>query len=797
MLKNYFRIAWRNLWKNKTFSIINIWGLTIGIVCAALIFLWIEYQYKTNSSFSNVDNIYILKNNQQYGNDVVTFSSTSGPTGPGIQQEIPGFENVSRTLDNGGVFGVGEKFLSYSGLYADSNFFSIFSFPVVQQASDFSLADPTHIAISSKMAKAFFSNENPLGKTISLNKKDLFTIKMTYDFPDENITLKPDFVFSLKKGYQDSSFTQSWSQWGQCGMRTYASLKENVQLDKINEQLRPFIKSKSENKVSHEVFLYPMTKLAIYNSFKNGVEQPKEGRIKYIRLFGMIAIIILVIACINFMNLSTARSEKRAKEIGLKKVVGATRPQIIRQFLFESILTALGAVILAILLLYIAVPLFGRMLELPLSFTILNPMHIAGLLLIGVLCGLLAGSYPSIYLSSFNPMNALKKQRASGRLDTAALVRKGLVVVQFAVAIILIVAIIVIYGQINHARNRDLGYDLNNVVSVRVSEQVTNKFAVVRQQLLKDGIASNVSFSTSSILGIYNNGGGFSWAGKDDTQDPLISFVGVDENFFPLMNMPLAEGRNFNSPVENEGPNIIINDALAKLMDKEGKAGAKIFRGDGDNYTIAGITKPFLFNDLYAADQPVLFFAMSPQQGINWGGSMYVKLSGKGSIKTNLEKMESALKQLDPSLPFNYQFLNEQYDALFKGTKFIGNLALIFGILAIFISCMGLFGLSAYMAEQRTREVGVRKVLGASMSGITTLLSKDFLKLVSISIVIAIPVAWYYMNDWLQSFEYRMTLGWWIFLFAALLALAIALITVSFQAIKAARTNPIKSLRAE
>ncbi len=797
MIKNYFKVAWRNLWKNKTFSIINIWGLTIGIVCAALIFLWIEYQYKTNSSFNKADNIYILKNNQQYGNDIVTFSSTSGPTGPGIQQEIPGFENVSRTLDNSGVFGVGEKFLSYGGLYADSNFFSIFSFPVRQQAPDFSLADPTHIAISSNMARSFFNNENPIGKTISLNKKDLFTIKMTYDFPDENITLKPHFVFSLKKGYQDSSFAQSWSQWGQCGMRTYASLKDNVQLEKINEQLQPFIKSKSENKVSHEVFLYPLMKLAIYNSFKNGVEQPREGRIKYIRLFGAIAIIILVIACINFMNLSTARSERRAKEIGLKKVVGATRPQLIRQFLFESILTALGAVVLAILLLYISVPLFGRMLDIPLSFTLLDPLHVAGLFSIGLFCGLLAGSYPSLYLSSFNPMNALKKQRASGRLDTAAFIRKGLVVTQFSVAIILIIAIIVIYGQINHARNRDLGYDLDKVVSVRVSEQIANKYNVVRQQLISNDIASNISFSTSSILGIYNNGGGYSWAGKDDAQDPLISFVGIDENFFPTMNMPLAEGRNFTSPLENEGANVIINDALAKLMGKEGKAGGKIYRGDSENYTIAGITQPFLFNDLYAADQPVLFFAIPPQQSLKWGGSMYVKLSSKENIKTSLEKMESTLKQLDSGLPFSYQFLNEQYDALFKGTKFIGNLALIFGILAIFISCMGLFGLSAYMAEQRTREVGVRKVLGASMSGITTLLSKDFLKLVSISIVIAIPVAWYYMTDWLQSFEYRITLGWWIFLFAALLALAIALLTVSFQAIKAARTNPVKSLRSE
>lgn len=789
------KTVWRNLWRHKTFSLINILGLTVGVVSAALIFLWIDYSYDTNKAFSDAENIYVVKNNQRYGDDVMTFSSTSGPMGPALSQEIPGFKEVARTLQLGGVFGVGEKFISGSGIYADSSFFDIFSFPVVSRSTDFSPASTTDIAISSRMATTFFNDEIAIGKTISFNKKDLFTVKMIYDFPGDNITVKPDFVVSMNKAFQDTMFAKSWSHWGQCGMVTYASLKENVSTDKINQLLKPFVKEKSGQQVNHEVFLYPVLKLAVYNSFKNGIEQPTEGTIKYIRLFGWIAVIILVIACINFMNLSTARSERRAKEIGLKKVVGATRNQIIGQFLLESIFISFVAIVLAVSLLYIVTPAFGRMLGIELRFNVFDGFHAGGLILIGLFCGLLAGSYPSLYLSSFNPITAIKKQFIRYRTDSATILRKVLVVVQFSVAVVLIVAVFVIYGQINHARNRDLGYDLTNVISLSISDQLVGKLDILRQELTSKNVAEEVSISTSSILGVYSNGGGFSWKGKDDAQNPLISFVGTNAHFLPTMDLSLAAGRNFSDNVEAEANNVIINDALAKLMGAEGKVGGILRRGD-EVQNIIGITQPFVFNDLYGPEQPLMFFTMPASQVSAWGGKIFIKLS-PGDISSKINSVEAVTKTLDASLPFNYMFLNEQYDAMFKGTRFIGDLALLFGALAIFISCMGLFGLSAFMAEQRIREVGIRKVMGASVSGITTLLSKEFLKLVGIAIIIAIPIAWYYMNGWLQAYEYRIALDWWIFLLAGLFAIVIALVTVSFQAIRAAIANPIKALRSE
>ncbi len=795
MIRNYSKIAWRNLIREKGFSALNILGLTIGIVCSSLIFLWIQYKYETNRYFEDHEQVYIVKNNQQYGDDIMTFSSTSGPLAAAMYREVPGFDAVARVLDHGGVLGVGDTFLSRSGLYADSSFFDILSYPTVSESTDYSAGNPNQIALSSELAKTLFKDSNPIDQVVSFNKKDLFTVKKVYDFPDENITIKPGFIISMNKAFQDSSFVRSWSGWGQCGIRTYAKLEEQASLATVNQKLKPLVKEKSGQSVSHEVFLYPITRLSVYNSFKNGVEQPGEGNIKYIRLFGMIGVIILIIACINFMNLSTARSERRAKEIGLKKVVGASRPQIMGQFMLESILTAMLALVLAILVLYIAVPLFGRMLEMDLSFRLFTPATFGGLLAIGLFCGILAGSYPSIYLSSFNPLNALKKKRKSSRIDGAGFIRKGLVITQFSVAIVLMVCVAVIYSQINHARNRDLGYDLNMVMSISTSGQLIYKLDALKQELKSKGVVTDVAIATSSILGVYSNGGGFSWPGKDDSQDPLISFMGVDAAVLPLLDLELAGGRNFKDASEN-GNNIIVNDAFARLMGEEGKVGKSIFRGN-ENYNIIGITRPFVYNDLYGADQPLMFFSMSPEQISAWGGSIYVKLAPGAEISDRLKQLETVVKSYDSSLPFSYNFLDEQYDAMFKGTRFTGKLAMLFGVLATFISCLGLFGLSAYTAASRIKEIGVRKVLGAGLTNLSLLLSIDFLRLVAISFVIAAPVAWYLMTQWLKDFHYRVEMKWWLFALIGLLSIGIAIITVSFQAVKAALANPVKSLRSE
>lgn len=798
MIKNYFKTAWRNMKRTLSFSFINIFGLAIGIVCAALIFLWAEYQFAYNRQLPGSNDIYLVKNNQFYGKDIMTMNATCGPLAGAMYNEIPGFNKVVRTLDAGGIFSVADKFLSQGGIYADSSFFDLFQYPVVQKLPDFSLSNPGQIAISAKMAKAFFKENDALGKAITFNKKDIFTIGLIYDIPSRNMAMQPTFVIPMNKPMADTSFAKNWSYWGNCGIRTYATLQPNVPVHTTNQQLKNFILKKSGNDVHHEVFLFPYTELGLYNSFKNGANDPSNGKIKYVKMFITIAFIILLIACINFMNLSTARSEKRAKEIGLKKVVGATRTQLMGQFMLESILMAMLAVVLAIVVLVITVPLFGRLVDIPLKLDLLNPVHFFSILAIGLLCGLVAGSYPCIYLSSFNPISAIKKQ-FSKKQDGAGFIRKALVVIQFSVSVMLIVATIVIYSQVKHAQHRDLGYDKEKIIQISTSDELIKNFNALRQQLLQDGQVQEVAMANSSMFSMYSNGGGFRWTGGEGKQDALITFLLVTPEYLKLMNIGLAEGRNFYNNIKSDSGNILINHEMAQLMGKEGHAGKMIYRGDGneDALHIIGVTRPFLANDIYGNSPPTIIYPEKPENIAQWGGSIFIKLSKTTDLPAQLKRIESGVKKIDGSFPFEARFLDDDFNNLFKGEQFIGTLALLFGSLAILISCLGLFGLSAYMTGQRTKEIGVRKVLGASVSGISALLSRDFLKLVCLSLLIALPAAWYVMYSWLQNYTYRVGLHWWIFVIAGLGALLIALATVSFQAIKAAVANPIKALRSE
>lgn len=797
MFKNYFKTAWRNLKRNKTFSILNIAGLAVGIVCASLIFLWVEYSFEYNTVLKDSDKIFIVKNNQSYGKDIYTMSATCGPLASAMQQEIPGFKNAVRTLDNQSIFTVGDKSLSENGVFADSNFFKIFQFPFLEKTSENFLSNTYNVAISQKMAKAFFGNDNyrsALGKTIRFNKKQDFVVAAVYDIPSTNMSMQPDWIIPLAYNFLDSNFRQHWSQWGNCGIRTYATLQDNASVKKINSQLKGYILSKSDGNVNQSVFLYPYTKLGLYNSFSNGKETPSQGSIRYIKMFSLIAFIILLIACINFMNLSTARSEKRAKEIGLKKVVGVTRGQLILQFITESIMVAMIAVLCSIFLLAVFVPPFGNLINTPLHLDILKPVHIFSLLLIGIVCGIVAGSYPAFYLSSFNPIRALKNQTAK-TVGRANALRKGLVVMQFAVSVIMIIATIVVFNQINYTKNRDLGFSKDNIMIVHTSESLNKKFDVLKQNLLSTGMVNDVAMSWSSMFNMYNNGGGFKWSGHDSKNDALITMNGISPNYLKLMGIKLSEGRYFYDHSKADSNSIIINPAFAKLMGKEGHVGGRIYRSnDGsDAVTIVGITTNFVYNNIYGNPEPMFFM---PITDLSYG-SMFIKLNSGMDVAKQVSSVQAAFKNTDSNFPFDYSFLDDNFNRLFSGTLFIGKLALLFGGLAIFISCLGLFGLSAFMAEQRTKEVGVRKVLGASVLSITRLLNRDFLKLVALACIISFPIAWWAMNNWLKDYEYRISIRWWLFGLAALISLIITLITISFQSIKAANANPVKSLRSE
>ncbi|MBZ4191463.1 ABC transporter permease [Niabella beijingensis] len=783
--------------RNLGFSLINVFGLMIGMVCAALIFLWIQYKYEYNRQWKHADGIYIFENNQFYGKDIKTFSATSGPLAQTAYNEIPGFDKVVRVLSEGGVFSVGDKYLNQSGIYADSSFFDIFPFPAVHRSVDFSLNNPTQIAISSKMAAAYFDKGDPIGKTMTLNKKDPFIVGMVYDIPSTNTSLTPDYVLPMRFAMADSGFVKQWSQWGNCGMRTYATLDQNASVVNINQRLKGLIRSKTGNDVPHEVFLYPLTRLGLYNTFEEGKEVSDKGNIKYVRLFFMVALVILLIACINFMNLSTARSEKRAMEIGLKKVVGATRLQLMLQFIFESLLMALIAAGFAILLLLIVTPWFAALVELPLRFRILDPLHLFSLLGVGLFCGLLAGIYPCLYLSSFRPANAIKKQLTKGR-DGAGIIRKALVVAQFSISIILIIATIVINKQIIYTRNRDLGFDRDQILVLNATAPVTGSFEALRNNLMRAGVAKEVAMSTSSVFSMFSNGGGFRWKGGENLQDALITQALVSPQYFKLMGIKINDGRAFHDNIKQDSNSVIINDAMAKLMGAEGRAGKILYRGDDGTMPIVGVTGSFSVNNIYEKPEPIIFYASDAKGFLNWGSVLFIKLTGNASQAQTLGTIEGEIKKIDSGFPFEYHFLDEEYDKLFKGIRFAGNLALLFGSLAIFISCLGLLGLSAFMTEQRKKEIGVRKVLGASVYSITRLLNQDFIKMVLVACIIAVPAGGYLMSKWLEDYkDYHTGISWWVFLLAMLMAIMIALVTVSAQAIRAAIANPVKALRSE
>lgn len=794
MFKNYLISSWRNITRNKTFGLLNIVGLSVGIVCASLIFLWVAYSFEYNTQLPNSKNLYQVKNNQAYGNDIYTMSATMGPLAQTMQNEISGIKNTVRLLQINTPFFYNKNPVRLEGVYADSSFFSVFPFTAKQGNTADALLKPNQIAISTKMAKALLGDnkDNAIGKTILLRNKQPFTIAAVYETPSDNMTVTPDYVISIQNYFVENP--NDYQTWGNCGLRTYATIESNASVKNINTILKDLVSKKSNGTVNQSVFLYPYTDLFLYNSFANGIEKRNDGLIKYVKMFSMIAFIILLIACINFMNLSTARSGKRSKEVGMKKVIGASRKELITQFFTESMLMSFLAVIIAIITLLISVPLFAKFINEPILFNLWNPLHALSLLVIAVVCGLVAGTYPAFYLSSFNPINALKKN-AGKYISSSSLVRKVLVVFQFSISAFLIVAVIVIYSQINHTKNRSLGFEKENVVAINFSGTILRSYDAIKNQLMATGNIADVAIANNDIFNMYSNGGGFRWKGYNDKQEALITMTGVTPNYLQLMQLPVASGRYFYDNATVDSNNIIINTELAELMGSEGKVGGQLYQGDELVGNIVGITKPFVYNDVFTKSGPMFFYATPPEK-FDWG-NIFIKLKPTETPANTIAEIERTIKNFDKDYVFSYTFLEESYEQLFKGTAFVGKLALLFGLLAILISCLGLFGLSAFMAEQRTKEIGIRKVLGASLFSITNLLNKDYLKLVVIACILAFPLAWWVMNNWLQNYEYRISINWWIFILAASLAFIIALATVSFQAIKAAKANPVKSLKEQ
>jgi len=809
MFKNFLKTTFRNLCKNKGYSFLNIFGLAIGIACAGFIFLWVEDEINFDSNNVNKSRIYLVKTNDKVDDGVFTHSSTAGPMAPAMQATIPGIANTCRTTEGGTsfLFTIGDKAVNASGKYVEPSFFSMFTLPFVQGNAGSAFSQLHSIVITEKTARKFFGDEKDvLGKTVRMdNKQDYVVSGVLKDLP-ENSTLQFEWLAPFKVWYDANPRAATWFNFG---LTTYVELKPGVDAAAINKQLlNPFYDFTTQkieaNKSSVHVFLFGMNDWHLRDDFDNG-KPTGSGRILYVRLFSIIAWIILFIACINFMNLATAGSEKRSKEIGVRKVLGSGKKRLVIQFIGEALLMSLLAALVAVILMSLLLPAFNSLVQKNLSLGLTNPWHLLSMILLTFICGLVAGSYPSLYLSSFNPVFVLKGIKL--KAGSAAIIRKGLVVIQFAVSIVLIISTIIIYQQIQHVKTRDLGYNKDNLMQIAAQGDIVKDFPAIRQDLLNTGFVKNSALADHNTIGGGNNTTGISWEGKDPNSNIVISQRLVSPEFMSTTGMHLMEGRDFQPTDEvefgdNHMPkdsgqvmNVIVTGSMEKLLGK-GSAIGKTMQRQTDKGTfhmqVTGVIKDYVYGDMYGQSAPVVFYDIPQATSL-----LYVKLAAQSNPENALAKIAAVMKKDNPAYPFEYKFVDDQFNQMFLSEMLISKLSRVFAALAILISCLGLFGLAAYTAERRTKEIGVRKVLGASVSGIAALLSKDFLKLVLISCIVAFPLAWLMMNNWLQNYQYRITISWWIFLIAAIVAILIALLTVSFQAIKAAVANPVKSLRTE
>ncbi|MES1217169.1 MAG: ABC transporter permease, partial [Bacteroidota bacterium] len=797
----YFKTTIRNLWRNKTYSFLNIFGLAIGIACAGLIFLWAEDEVTFDNVNAKKDRLYKINVNMAFDGNLFTMGSTPRPMAAALKKEIPGITNTARVIDEDQrlLFSFGDKSMYSTGRYVDAPLFDMLTLTFVQGNAKTAFNQVYSVVITENAAKKFFGNEkNVLGKTVRVDNQQDFVVTGVLKNLPENSSLQFEWLAPyevLINQIKSRPGDNDDIDWGSYGPFTYVELDTKADPAVVNKQLQHFIQTKKADEKS-ETSLFPMKDWRLYDEFVNG-KPTGSGRIKQVHMLSAIAWIILFIACINFMNLATANSQKRAKEVGVRKVLGVGRKGLITQFLGEAFFMSLIATILAVFIITIALPAFNMLMQKQLDLHLSDPFHILALLLITVICGLVAGSYPSLYLSSFNPALVLKGLKI--KTGSAPLIRKGLVVLQFTVSVVFIISTIIVYMQIQFVKNRNLGFNKNNLIEIDMQHNVSSAFPLIKQDLLSTGLVENVALADHVTLYGGNTADDFSWQGKPADKQISITHRTVSTEFVGTYGMKIIEGRDFSTSLEAEKSNAIINKSFERLMGTESAVGKIIGspRGNPDGVltpmTVIGVVDDYVFGNVYEKSAPVIFLC----RNLTNANLVYIRLKAQSNTENAIAKIEAVMKKDNAAYPLEYKFVDDQFNAMFQNETLISKVSGIFASLAIIISCLGLFGLAAYTAERRIKEIGIRKVLGASVSGLASLLSKDFLQLVVISCLIAFPVAWWIMHDWLQGYEYRITISWWIFLIAGITAVLIAMMTVSFQAIKAAMANPVKSLRSE
>lgn len=792
MLRNYFKTAWRNLVKNKTYSFLNIIGLATGMAVALLIGLWVYYHISYDRFLPGYEQVYKAGKRWTASGEKHVQMVTPLPLAEALKRDVPGVKYVAVTdwMKAHGLK-VEDKKLYVSGAMAGSDFLKIFQYPLVRGDRNQVLQDPYSIVLNESTVKALFGDDDPIGKMITFdNRHNLKVTGIMKDVPG-NSTLQFNFLVPFDYYMQtNEGIRAARNNWEQTTSQIYVALESGVLSEKVQPALQKIFSKYSPKEYASsktQVVLQPLKDWHLFSEFKNGVQA--GGLIDYVRMFALTGILVLIIACINFVNLSTARSEKRAREVGVRKAIGSSRLQLVIQFMFESVLTTFCAFVLALALSQFALPAFsmltGTSLSIPytsIAFWLLMSAYV-------LVTALLAGCRPALYLSSFRPVKVLKGKLQVGK--AALLPRKVLVVLQFTCSITLIISTIVIYQQIRYGQNRPTGYNATALVMTDASDDIKRNYVALKNDLLASGMVAAVTKSSSPVTDNRNFNSIDRWPGKKGEEGLGVATVGVsDKDYFNTMGMQLLKGRNFEEA--GDSLNVIVNEAAIRQMGLKEPLNQLI---TWDGYTqarIIGVVKDAIMGSPFDDAKPTLF-TFNP----GWANVISYRISPSVSMQSALEKLASIFSKYNPGLPYLYKFADEDYARKFQFETLIGRLATVFAILAIFISCLGLFGLSAFTAEQRTKEIGIRKVLGASVGRLWRMLSIEFLMLVVVSAVIASPLATYFLNDWLSKYSHRIILSPWVFVVTTGFAMVLTIFTISFQAIKAALTNPVKSLRMD
>lgn len=808
MLRNYLKIAYRNLVKNKIFSAINIFGLAIGIASCLLITLYVVDELSFDKFHEKGDRIYRLNNDILYGGQDMRMAQTPDILAPTLKKDYPQVENYVRFFNEGSFLikktGEANFIREEKILYADSTVFDVFTFPLVAGNPKTVLNEPSVIVISEAAAKRHFGTENPIGKTLNLDNRKNFKITgVMKDFP-VNSQIQADFFISMKSLQYDWGNFLSNNHWSFILIKDDADPKsfdakfENVITNYVDPQIKKVLGSSiAELKKSGSTFKFWMIPLTdIHLKSTQTQEISPNGNIEYVYIFSIVAIFVLLIACINFMNLSTARASQRAKEVGVRKVMGSERKQLMFQFFAECILISVISLIIALFFVWLLLPFFNEISNKALSISSLLTLKIISIIAImPILVGLLAGSYPAVFLSSFQPIQVLKGRFSlkGGRL------RNGLVVFQFASSIILIIGTIIIYRQINYIKNKNLGYNKEHILIINDAYALEKQAVSFKNEVLKiNGIKSGTLSGFLPTPSNRSNGSKWPEGHLDLKQGVMTQNWEIDYDYLKTFDMKLAQGRNFSKEFGTDSMGVIINETAAKNFGFGENAinkGILTLKGNYGNetltYRVIGVVKDFHFESMKSKIDAICMFLKTSS------GNVSFKLEKNADLAGTIKQIEKKWSQMAPGQPFTYEFMDDSFDAVYKTEQRIGKISLAFALLTILVACLGLFGLVTFVAEQRIKEIGIRKVLGASVGSILQLLSKDFLKLIIISLALATPVAYYFMQKWLQDFEYRIDIEWWVFVATGFIAILIALLTVSYQAIKAAIANPVKSLKTE